>query len=455
MYFTPFFPIFLALAIYALRSANAWAIAMGIACFFQAASPILVVGGGRVSGIAPAYALMFVGLWHVYGHLLMRRDRKSLSWFGSGASNVLLVFSILAILGAVLLPRVFQGGVQVLPPREGLDSGLTFPLSPSGTNYIQAFYVGCILLLFTITRYLCGTGLTSAGTLVRGVALGAGVSVLLGFYQLGAHYLGLPWPGGIINSNLGLPQLIDQTALGLKRMSATFLEPSQMAAHYLGALGLVALGLRKRLLGVLILAALLISTSSTAYFGLLLLMVVWVAFDLRTRAHFVLPTLAAICVIVGFAAFLDAQITDGRLAQALIFEKFDSGSGAARLNADFLAIQTLWQSYGFGAGVGSARASTLPATLAATTGVPGLLLFLTFAVIVVRQSLADTSDQGRAVSLALIGLLIGWTISIPDLNFPLFWLLAAASGHSATSSVLRRSPVPLSPVARETTALHR
>ena len=74
MYPTAFLPFFLVLVLISLRSANAWAACMGAVAFFQAASPILLVAGGRISGIAPAYGLMFVGLWHVYGHLFARRD---------------------------------------------------------------------------------------------------------------------------------------------------------------------------------------------------------------------------------------------------------------------------------------------------------------------------------------------------------------------------------------------
>ncbi|MBK8151397.1 MAG: hypothetical protein IPK58_25185 [Acidobacteria bacterium] len=233
MHFTAFFPFFMLFVIYAFRGPTQWAIATGIACFFQAATPILILVGGRASGLAPAYCLLFVGFWHVYGMVRARAGASPRGFEFPAATWWLLMFTIVGVVGAVIWPRFFEGWVRVLPTRHGLDSGFVEPVRPSGTNYIQAFYLICNFLLFALFAYAFQIGAVSREAILKGVARGAVVSVLLGIYQLIAYHFSLPWPSEIINSNLGVMQLAEQTALGFKRMSATFLEPSQMAMHLL------------------------------------------------------------------------------------------------------------------------------------------------------------------------------------------------------------------------------
>ena len=203
MYFTAFFPFFLLLVIYALRGPSQWAIATGIACFFQSATPILVLAGGRVAGLAPAYSLLFVGLWHVYWLMRARTRLNARRFEFPQATWWLFSFTVIGIAGAVLWPRFFEGWVRALPSREGLGSGFVEPVRPSGTNYIQAFYLLCNFLLFAISAYALQIRVVSREVFLKGIALGAVTSVLIGIYQLVAYHFGLPWPSGIINSNVG------------------------------------------------------------------------------------------------------------------------------------------------------------------------------------------------------------------------------------------------------------
>ena len=213
----------------------------------------------------------------------------------------------------------------------------------------------------------------------------------------------------------------------MKRMSATFLEPSQMSMHFLGAFGLLALGLQMRTLGFLLLSALLVSTSSTAYFGLIGLLAVWTAMDLPRRASKVWPLLVLIVIGVSIAFLLDHFLAHGRFSEQLLFHKFQGGSGVSRLNADSLALRSFAESFGLGAGLGSARASSLPASLLATVGLPGFVVFAIFAWLVVVPVLKSQDELDRALFFGLAGVGLGWLIAVPDLNFPLFWLMAATA----------------------------
>lgn len=438
MYLTPFFPVFLIFVVYAFRGTSQWATATAIACYFQSASPILLQGGGRLSGLAPAYCLVFVGLWHVYWIVRSRaRDRGKYFEFPA-ATWWLLMFTVVGMAGAVIWPRFFEGSVRVLPTRHGLDSGFLEPVGPSGTNYIQAFYLFCNFVLFALFAYVVQVGAVSREMVLRGVIRGALISVALGIYQIVAYQFGFPWPGGIINSNIGVMQLAEQTAMGLRRMSSTFLEPSQMAMHFLGAFGIAGLGLRRKWPAMLILSALVISTSSTAYFGLVMLLGIWIAFDLPVRGAKVLPIAAAILIVILGGVLTDYVVTGGRFVDGLIIRKFEGGSGESRLYADKVALKTFIDSFGMGVGVGSARASSVFATLAATTGLPGLIAFGGFLVTLIRVAGRSRDDEDRALLFGLLGLVVGWAISIPDLSFPLFWMLGGITAGVSG----RLKPVP-------------
>ncbi len=446
MNLTPFFPFFILMVINAMRGPNQWAGTMAFAAFFQSATPILLGIGGRFSGIAPAFCLLFIGLWHVYGSYYSAKPYKPGPRHFPYATFFLTAFAVVGISGALFLPRLLGNMVNVLPPRSGLDSGITAPLQASGGNYIQSFYLVCILSLFWMLKHLLQRGVIRREALFKGLIVGAAFSVCLGFYQIIGYPLGLPWPDAVINSNIGVSQLQNQTALGIKRMSATFVEPSIMATHYLGMVALLYLGLNRKLLGGALLFALLLSTSSTAYFGLAALVVVWVLVGKsKGSGKQVFLTLGLLCLAVVLALSLDFMFANGNITDRLVLNKLEGHSGNARLNADWLALKSFYESFGLGAGVGSARASSLPASLAATVGGPGLVLFFSFVGALMVPLCRSDNREDKALFLGMTGFLIAWLISAPDLNFPVFWILAALGAHANATRPAKAVQQPARP----------
>ncbi|MBK8151398.1 MAG: hypothetical protein IPK58_25190 [Acidobacteria bacterium] len=159
------------------------------------------------------------------------------------------------------------------------------------------------------------------------------------------------------------------------------------------------------------------------------------------RGKKVIPIAAAVLIIVVGALTLDLVFTAGRFAEGLILRKLEGGSGESRLYADWLAMRTFVDSFGMGVGVGSARASSVFATLAANTGLPGLVTFGGFLITILRVSIRSRDDLDRAFLFGLIGLVVGWAISIPDLTFPLFWMLAGVSAGVSGSRVRAMEPM--------------
>lgn len=438
MYFTAFTPFFLVIFLYALRRPSNWAIATGAMAFFQGASPILIVGGGRVSGLAPAYCLIPIGLFFMIKQWVAHKNKGGPSGKVPIPTWLIGYFTFLSVGGAILLPRLFEKSVGVLASGYGLDSGFTVPLKPSGSNYIQSLYLVLNLALVIIPAALAKNNLLTRRHIIIGVMIGAISASLLGYYQLVAFFANLPWPADILNSNLGVLQMPDQKIFGFKRMSATFLEPSIMSQHFLSAVGLILLGMNKKALGVVVLIALLLSTSSSAYFGLILLIIFWSLFDIKNRLAQTIQMLVIFAIALAGAYALDIYSTGGLYTKHLIFGKLQSQSGESRLYADLLAIHSLMGTYGLGVGIGSLRSSSFIVGLAATAGIQGLILFLAFLFTLFIHLKKDTSQEARAILFGLIGCLIGWALSVPDSAIPLFWLLAGAAliGYAPAPAVL-------------------
>ena len=448
MELTAFLPFFAILVWVSLRSPSHWLAATGFAAFLQGASPFNLAVGGRFAGMAPAYLLVFIGMFHYVRSRLhpAARVRADQPW--SAPQLWLWAFTVIGVLGALLLPRIFNGVAHAMLSRGALNAATMVNVAPGGTNIIQAFYLVLNLALFSIAAALVATRDDGLRWALRGVAVGLAFACVLGLYQLVAFYAGLPWPREIINSNLGVGQFPDQMAGDIKRITATFWEPSLLGYSFVGCLGIFLLGGRNTRLGLLALCVLLLSTSSLGYFGLAALVGVWLCADREASASTkwqVALGLAAVC-----AAFViaDQWYTGGAILDDLVLNKAESSSGVGRSTANHLALQTFFESGGLGVGIGTTRASSFGATLLATTGVPGFIAFMAFAMTLILQCRRAGDRESRELGWGLTGFLIVWLIAIPDVVQALFWLIAGtAAGH------LRRQVLATAPESSREAAL--
>lgn len=424
MSLTPFFIIFSLLLFISFKSPRAWLICFFMGAMFQAATPFLLTGGGRNIGINCGYILMFSGFFHVIKHYSSRHN-----WHNAPLPVtiwLLLAFLLYGIFGALLFPLFFKYEILVMSPRFGLDSGFLSPLTPGTGNIIQALYLALNFLVLTAVYVCFRCRMVTHEDLHRAVSLSLVLVVGIGFYQIVAHELSLPWPEQLINSNIGLRQNHEQTAMGLKRISSTFIEPSVLSVHLLGLVSYLYFYAGSiTLLVTMGLIAMILSTSSLAYLGLLLLSCVisMRAFKRGELRPFV--SLLGLLVLMAVGFFVDFFMNDGALVNGLLFEKMESSSGVARSNADINAFHAFIDSYALGVGVGSTRASSLLATLLATTGGIGTLLFFSSILIAVRRALKVSQPAMAAVAAAGMPLLL-MIISIPDLSLPFFWAMLGA-----------------------------
>jgi hypothetical protein len=446
MELTAFFPFFLMLLIWSACNEKHWLAATGFACFLQGASPFIMTAGGRLSGVAPGYLLVCVGIYHLMcqparqpEYKGAQRQRKPQSW--SPPHIWLWLFTIVGVVGALLLPRVFQGVAHAMDTRSSINSATMYAVQPSGTNIIQAFYLVLNLALFSLASRFVKRDSEAIDHGLRGVALGLAFACSLGVYQLIAFYTGLPWPTDVINSNTGVGQFPEQMAGSIKRITSTFWEPSLLGYHFVGCIGLFLIGRRHAPLGVAALCVMLLSTSSLGYFGFMALLSVWLVIDRRSPMGAKVKVLGATVAVGALFILADYVVLDGEVLRNMVLNKGDSSSGVGRSTADRMALQTFLESGGFGVGVGSARASSFVATLLATTGLAGVIAFVGFAASLVLACWRSPDPQATQLCYGLIGFLIVWAIAIPDSVQALFWFVAGtAAGHVARLGQTERAP---------------
>lgn len=421
--------IFIFFFFYACRGERQWVLATLGSSFFEAASPILVNAGGRVTGFQSAYLLLPIGVIHLYGAAMRESRMRALSGqrepdtgvhILDRADGLMIMLTIVGVAGAILLPRLFSGEMPVTQSSLGYS-----PLAPSSKNYIQATYMVANAFLYFLVSRSIGRGVVSLTECLRVFAIWTWVVIGLGVYQVLGSFAPLPWPNPIINSNLAYAQLFSQRMLGIFRMSSTYTEPSVLAMHFVGLFALYGAGLRRFSLAVALLFCLLISTSATAYAGLALFVIVYVAWTGKTLTT---RTLAALLFLSGIAFVLVLGMQSGWESFSLgklVAAKMQSSSGENRSFMDLVALEAFVKTMGLGVGIGSTRASSFLVTFAACTGIPGLLCLGGFLYTLIRKGQRSDSPEMRALALGCLGFIGAWIISVPDLTDVLIWLMLA------------------------------
>jgi hypothetical protein len=98
-------------------------------------------------------------------------------------------------------------------------------------------------------------------------------------------------------------------------------------------------------------------------------------------------------------------------------------TNTSRQKSNEVAMQIVADTYGLGVGLGSHRASSYVASLASNTGLVGAILFAAMLAALLRPYVraANPADGEIFVAAALVGATLAVSLSIPDLNIPLYW----------------------------------
>jgi hypothetical protein len=213
--------------------------------------------------------------------------------------------------------------------------------------------------------------------------------------------------------------------------------------------------------GTLAIASLILLVLSTSSAGLAtvpaLLIILYITalnrrgFDSRSRPYTSAAILCAPLLILAviLAAQLDAEASKPirDYLDALIFSKSTSDSGVVRGNWNTFALQNFFESYGFGVGLGTVRASSFPIAFLSNVGIPGAIFYLLFAVtgFLRRRGIPRTfpADVRLAARNACLAIIIGDSFAGTTVEQGLlFYMLAAMACAEPERHIERLSPVP-------------
>lgn len=372
----------------------------------------------------------------------------------------LALFLLYCALSAVFAPLIFRGATEIFSlSRDANDSGITtIPLRPTSGNITQLFS-----MTLGVLAYLClATAFRTrpdAAAVITALAWTTALHLALGIADVAsfaAGMAGLMEPLRSANYDI----LVDHRMIGLKRMIGGFPEASVFGAF---SLALFAFWLQfwvrqpgsRLALAMMIvsLAVLLRSTSSGAYVALVVFLLIFGLLQtldaLRRRAA---PQTVALTLILVGALWLGAvglfvlqelvPSVEAFLNRAL-FDKLQTESGVERMSWNSQALQNTLDTWLFGAGLGSVRASNWLLASLSNVGVPGTALYLWFlaAVWAVPAPAADPRTEAAIMGLkaAALALMLNdlLTAGSPNQGVFFFTLAGLAVGLSRAGQLRR------------------
>lgn len=357
--------------------------------------------------------------------------------------------------GAIFFPRLFAGAIYVEPIGATAFgfSAVPVPLGPATGNLTQTVYFAGDLAVFAIA-FAFAQDEAGPRSFLRAILIYAAGNILFAAADLATFWTGTGFLLDFIR-NATYTLHADTVVYDLKRIVGSFTEASSFAYASIGALA-VTLSLwldevRPRIAGPLMaltLILLILSTSTTAYVGLPILLGAMFLVALRdaifdrvtsNKANFVIfAPLIALCA--GLALMQAPAVLEGvmRYADTLVFSKSSSGSGLERAELNASAWANFIDSYGLGVGIGSARASSFVMATLANLGGLGALAYGAFLVrILFAPSLPTAAAEARACHVAArwgcFALLVSSSLSgtLIDLGLPFFILAGFVAAQDA------------------------
>ncbi len=361
-----------------------------------------------------------------------------------GANLPLVFFALYGMIGAIILPFIFSGALNVAPlrPVPTPDPFATVPLAFTPQNLTSAGYL-LTTMLGAIGAYLAVQSAGAPRKVARVVAIIGLTHAMLGF--LGILAAGTAFAEIFDFFRNALYNQVKQDVGGFARMNGIMAEPSSFAGYgviyFAFNMELWLRGIDRRMTGaaaMLLLAALLVSTSSTAYVG-----IAGYALILALRQLFAPSTISLSKLIIVAAGLLTALATLLSLAlaqpesfrfiekvyQSMVVNKAESESALVRLMWARQGIEAFWVSGGLGVGVGSFRSSSLGTAILGSMGIVGIATYALHMFRVLKPLRRSTfvptgdvrTDVGAAAGWAVIAMSIPAFVAAPSPDPGLNW----------------------------------
>ncbi|PSJ58541.1 hypothetical protein [Pseudaminobacter soli (ex Li et al. 2025)] len=311
---------------------------------------------------------------------------------------VLCCLMVYAVVGCWLLPRLFAGQTTVFVQSQLRQGVVESALEPVSANISQTAY---FVLGGLVTIALCVLLLHSdrMDQIRRGFLFLCVLHASMGMLDLLGKIAGA---GDVLQPirTASYAMLTNVGQSGFFRIAGAYSEASAFAGASLGCLGFAYTYWRRtdwapaKWLTLVLLALILLSTSSTAYGGLTIL-VVPVAIslliavlsnrvkksDLQIVAALVVVLLVVLAVTLYNHRFFEPF---ARLLDSVVFDKAASSSGQERTYWNMKSLQALTDTQGLGIGFGSSRASSWPIAVLSQLGFLGTAMVAALLFVVLR-----------------------------------------------------------------------
>ncbi|GGD95912.1 hypothetical protein GCM10011390_13330 [Aureimonas endophytica] len=355
--------------------------------------------------------------------------------------GLLMLFWLAATVTTMFMPRFFAGQVYVVPMTYDFEPRQ--PLAPSMQNFTQITYLTIsVLCVFAFARLLEQPG--GRKVVMRGLFIGA--FALIGTGILDIMSIALPIDPLLEGFRTAAYTLrVDDEVMGAKRIVGLMPEASAFGDACLSTMALLyflrhAIASDRSLerylwpvIGALFLLSCL-STSSAAYAGIAIFSALaaaewtWRALahwrQMRIRRHLARQLLAATgiaALVICLLLFVPSVFTPAlNMVDELLFNKTASQSFEERSMWTAISLQSVFDTYGFGVGVGSTRASSSFVAGLSNLGLIGASLYCLFLVYCYFQRAASNDFQGAWILSGLRwaivpGTIVGWMIgTTPD-----------------------------------------
>jgi hypothetical protein len=363
---------------------------------------------------------------------------------------------ISSLITAFFMPRLFQGQTLVFAVRATINGFV--PLEPTTSNVTQSVYFIADATCFLV---MSGYAATRGGikVMLNVVLVVAITNLTFAALDLVTYFTNSTAIFSIIrNANYTL--LVETELAGFKRIVGSFVEASSFGGCTLGYFAFTGrlwlLGYRPRLtltLTALSLAATLFATSTTAYVGLAgLLAFTYLELVIRAMMRPLTPQMLFFLVGSPLALALFAvliALNDSysdyvqNLLDTFLLNKLSSSSGVERSSWNQHALQSFFDTFGFGFGNGSGRASSFLIAALSSLGLFGTALFsLFFLSLFFGSTRGKTFDPVEDVARSgakymCLAWLISGSVSNPliDLGPAFYFFAALACANGATKSL--------------------
>lgn len=407
--------------------------------------------------------------------LLEKGGRPLFSIVLSKSGPVFLVaYWLVAVLVTMLMPRLFEGDVLIIPVRL-TESSSGEALQPTTQNFSQITYLSLsIFAVFAFHRHTLKH--FSFNTFFPSIQFGAACVIATGILDYASQTINLGWLlEPLRTASYGL--ITSDMVLNSKRVVGLMPEASAYGTLCLFFLAVLYFcqppfhrskqaKIKNMVLVFSLIGMIVLSTSSSAYVGIavffLLALFDWFHHDIYHKRkivgrNFLFLSFVVLCVVVSGFLFPNVANHTIELVNEMVFNKKESASYEERTMWTATSMEALMNTYGLGVGVGSTRTSNFLAAILSNTGILGGLLFGLYVFSTFIKSRAAEAPElkslRRGISLAFLAYVSSLILAgpTPDFGMANAYLFGLAGGLAMKSAHTRQTTRPLTPAAEHGT----